>query len=79
MKRQMMMLACAATLTVCSCTKDPLKDMSDQESRIYITQRDSTVNFRGFNTFSIADSVAYIGSNQPATRFTAGDAHLLTR
>ena len=77
MKRQMMVLAFAAALAVCSCTKDPLKDMSDQESRIYITQRDSTVNFRGFNTFSIADSVAYIGSNQPGTRFTAVDAQFI--
>ena len=56
------------------CRKDPLKDLSDQESRVYITQRDSTVNFSSFNTFSIADSVAYINNQQLVTRFTAVDS-----
>jgi hypothetical protein len=60
-----------------ACTKDPLKNLSDEESRIYITQRDSTVNFRAFNTFSIADSVAYINNNQLVTRFTAVDSQFI--
>src|SRR5688572_27300708 len=70
-------MACAVIFMITSCTKDPLKDLSDEESRIYITQRDSTVNFRAFKTFSIADSVAYINNNQLVTRFTAVDAQFI--
>lgn len=42
------------------CQKDPLKNLTASESRIYITNRDSTVSFSNFKTFSIADSVGVI-------------------
>lgn len=74
MKRKTVAVACVVILMASACTKDPLKNLSDEESRIYITQRDSTVNFANFSTFSIADSVAYINNNQSVTRFTAVDA-----
>ena len=52
-----------------SCTKDPLKNMTNEESRIYITNYDSTVNFSSFKTYSISDSVAVVnnGSLQKKT------------
>jgi len=77
MKRKTVAVACAVILIASACTKDPLKNLSDEESRIYITQRDSTVNFANFNTFSIADSVAYINNNQLVTRFTEVDAQFI--
>ena len=46
---------CAALLF--GCTKDPLKNLSKEESRIYITNNDSTVDFASFKTYSISDSV----------------------
>ena len=46
------------------CSKDPLRDMTEEESRIYITNRDSTVDFTSYKTFSISDSVAVISNNQ---------------
>jgi hypothetical protein len=49
------------------CGKDPLNDMTDEESRIYITNRDATANFSGYNTFSIVDSVA-VASNGDTTK-----------
>jgi len=42
------------------CAKDPLKHLSDDESRIYITNYDSSTNFKNYKTFSISDSVAVI-------------------
>jgi hypothetical protein len=60
-----------------ACTKDPLKNLSSEESRIYITQRDSTANFHSFNTFSIADSVAYINNNQSVVRFSEVDSRFI--
>jgi hypothetical protein len=47
-----------------ACQKDPLKNLTASESRIYITNRDSTVNFSNFKTFSIADSAGVIEDNQ---------------
>lgn len=46
------------------CTKDALNKLTDDETRIYITHHDSTVNFSSYHTFSIADSVAVISNNQ---------------
>ena len=46
-----------------SCTKDPVSKLSSEESRIYITNHDSTANFSSFKTFSISDSVAIISNS----------------
>ncbi len=66
-KRRLLLLmsatvALTALLSLNSCRKDPLNDMTDEESRIYITNRDSTVNFGSYTSFSIVDSVA-VASN----------------
>jgi hypothetical protein len=47
-----------------ACTKDPLKNLNAEESRIYITNHDSTADFSSFKTFSVADSVGVIEDNQ---------------
>ena len=53
-------------LAFTSCQKDPLKNLTDSESRIYITNHDSSVNFSGFKTFSVADSAGVIQNDQGA-------------
>jgi hypothetical protein len=50
---------------VTGCSKEPLNNLTEDESRIYITNHDSTVNFKSFHTFSVADSVAIVNNNQP--------------
>ncbi len=73
MKRNKVFLALTAGIGLIallgSCTKDPLKNMTNEESRIYITNYDSTVNFGAFKTYSISDSVAVVsnGSLQKKT------------
>ena len=47
-----------------NCTKEPLNHLSDDESRIYITNYDTSAHFSNYQTFSIADSVAIIANNQ---------------
>lgn len=67
MKNIMIMAAIVMAITaVAGCQKDPLKDLSPADSRIYITNHDSTVNFSNFKTFSVADSVGYFQDNQVA-------------
>lgn len=66
MKNKILMMGLVAALVTSfvACQKDPLKSLSASESRIYITNRDSSVNFSEFKTFSIADSVGVIEDNQ---------------
>jgi len=56
------------------CTKDPLENLSQEESRIYITDHDSTVNFSDYKTYSIADSVVVIDNGQSYQQLNASDA-----
>lgn len=64
MKSNIVMMAVLGMVMITACQKDPLKDMTASESRIYLTNHDSTVNFSNFKTFSIADSVGVIEDNQ---------------
>jgi len=47
-----------------SCRKDPLKNLTNDESRIYISNYDTTARFSSYTTFSITDSVDVIQDNQ---------------
>jgi hypothetical protein len=76
MKRLFMMavgLATFSTLFI-SCTKDPINNLTADESRIYITDHDSTVNFSNYNTYSISDSVAVIDNGSSSRELTDIDA-----
>ena len=55
------------------CTKDPVANLTDEESRIYITDHDSTANFSAFRTFSISDSVAVINDGRVSKEITSTD------
>ncbi|MBS1935164.1 MAG: DUF4136 domain-containing protein [Bacteroidetes bacterium] len=48
------------------CKKDPLNNLSNDETRIYVTNFDSTVNFANYKTFSVSDSASIIQDNQSA-------------
>lgn len=61
-------VAIAATLT--SCQKDPLNNLTNEESRIYITNYDSSANFSAYRTYSISDSVAVIQNGQSSKELT---------
>ena len=72
MKRMigMAMLAVAGLAGFSSCTKDPMNNMTEEESRIYITNRDNNADFGSYKTYSIPDSVYVINNNS----FTGGQA-----
>jgi hypothetical protein len=67
MKRNLfltMVTAMAGMVLMSGCTKEPLENMTEAETRIYITNHDSTANFAAFKTFSITDSVAVVRNGQ---------------
>ena len=66
---RLMLLSIITIAALSSCTKDPLDNMTEEESRIYITNRDSTVSFSSYKTYSIADSVTLIDNNMFAVIF----------
>ena len=77
MKMKVLMLALGIG-SLASCTKEPLKNMTAEESRIYITDHDSSVNFSSFKTFSIVDTVSIIEDGQlSGKQLTAWDASIL--
>ena len=69
MKRVLFMLSALAGISILyiGCSKQPLDHLTSDESRIYITDHDSSVNFANYKTFSISDSVAVI-QNGKATK-----------
>ncbi|WP_254411694.1 DUF4136 domain-containing protein [Dyadobacter diqingensis] len=72
-------LIISATFWLTSCTKDPVNDLSDLESQVYITNHDKTADFKTFKTFSISDSVTVVQDNRTGTALTSLDKDLLTR
>jgi len=65
-------------LLLFSCTKDPIDNLTEEESRIYITNYDTTVSFSNYNNFRIVDSIAVIVNNQLQSRErTDGDVQMV--
>ncbi|MEX6687885.1 DUF4136 domain-containing protein [Danxiaibacter flavus] len=62
-----------AALFITGCTKEPLNNLTNEESRIYITNRDSAVNFNSYTTFSISDSVGVIDNGDAYKSLNAVD------
>ncbi len=62
------MFAIATTAVFSSCTKDPISNLTEEESRIYITNRDSAADFSSYKTYSLADSVSLIENGRSAGR-----------
>lgn len=72
------LLTAGIVAALSSCTKDPLKNMTEEESRIYITNHDSTINFTNYKTYSIADSVLVIDNGSVVGRqANAWDAQMI--
>lgn len=71
--KQRLWAVIALMAVLIGCRKDPMNNLSQEESRIYITNHDSSANFSVFRTFSIADSVAVIDGNNISSQFNETD------
>jgi Domain of unknown function (DUF4136) len=49
-----------SSLLYVGCSKEPLDNLTSEESRIYITDHDSSIDFSSYKTYSISDSVVVI-------------------
>lgn len=78
MKRRWLLSLPLLMLVAVSCTKEPLDNLTEEESRIYVTNYDTTADFSEYATFRLADSVAIITNNQLQGRErTSVDAQLI--
>lgn len=68
-----------AGLGLMSCSKDPISDLSNEESLVYITNHDKSANFSQFKTFSIVDSVLIVENNRTGTSLDDIDRAILQR
>ena len=66
--KKMLFGSVLALLVAAGCTKDPVAHLSEDESRIYITNYDTTAVFTNYKTFAIADSVAIVKNNRLQTK-----------
>lgn len=57
MKFKIFVLAAFAVLIATGCRKEPTRQLNDEESRIYITNKNSSIRFGTFTTFAIRDSI----------------------
>jgi hypothetical protein len=69
----------AIVLLLGSCTKEPVNNLSEEESRIYITNSNPSAQFSNYKTYSIVDSVAVISDNRlEGKAVTAYDVQLIS-
>lgn len=61
-----------------ACNHDPLQDLSIEDSQVFITNHDESVNFKQFKTFSILDSVLVVGNQGNGATLTDLDIKFLT-
>lgn len=66
MKNKSLLIAVVSVCTASflSCTKEPLNNLTQEESRIYVTNKDSTANFSNYSTYSISDSADVLDNGQ---------------
>ena len=68
-----------ASVGFISCSKDPISDLSTEESLVYITNHDKAASFNQYKTFSIVDSVLIVENNRSGTALSDVDRALLQR
>jgi len=73
MKRTIVVLAAVAAVSAVGCSKEPLNHLTPEESRIYVTNHDSSVNFSSYKTYNLTDSVAVIDNGHATKEITATD------
>lgn len=68
---------CLGVLFFTGCRKDPVEALDTDERRIYITNRDETVNFAAYQSFSISENVVVVDGSNSQQQLTAADQAFL--
>ncbi|WP_025763959.1 DUF4136 domain-containing protein [Dyadobacter tibetensis] len=68
----------ACVFFISACSKDPISDLSTEESLVYYTNRDKAANFQQYKTFSVSDSILVVQNNRSGYALTNFDRDLLS-
>jgi len=79
MLKKASLLILAAAFGIMSCSKDPISDLSTEETLVYVTNHDKAANYTQYKTFSIVDSVLVVENGQAGTALTELDRDVLVR
>ncbi|MBB5283345.1 hypothetical protein HNQ92_001471 [Rhabdobacter roseus] len=79
MTNKIMLMTLLMGTLLSACTNDPLRDLSIEDSQVFITNRNKSVDFRQYATFSIVDSVLILGNQGYGTSLSEIDVTILTR
>ncbi len=71
-------LMLAAGIGMTACRDNAIKDLSPQDSQVFITNYDRTASFGQYRTFSMPDSVLIQSNDQSQTSATATEQRFLT-
>ncbi|WP_460669757.1 DUF4136 domain-containing protein [Larkinella ripae] len=64
---------------ISSCRPDPISDLTPEDSQVFITNRDRSINFASYKTFSLPDSVLEISNDQAQLSMTGLEPPFLSR
>lgn len=67
------LIPAAAVIVLAGCQKDVMKQLTPEESQIYVTSYDSSAQFSTYKTFSVADSVGVIKNGESSKELTSSD------
>ncbi len=73
------MIGLAIAAVSWSCSPDALQDLTPEDSQVFITNYEKSVNFGNFNTFSLADSVFVLQNDRSGVSTTSLDYQVLGR
>ncbi len=77
-KRAVWLSGLALVTAFTSCSKDPLNYLTEEESRIYVTNHDSTAKFSNYKTYSISDTVVVNNNGQVSKQSNSVDMAFIT-
>ena len=78
-KFQALILGVTVAIIATACAPDPLKDLTVEETQVFITNYEPTTNFASYQTFSLADTVYVIQNQQTGVSTSSQDYVALDR
>ncbi|RRB02180.1 DUF4136 domain-containing protein [Larkinella rosea] len=64
---------------ISSCRPDPLNDLTPEDSQVFITNHDRSVNFANYKTYSLPDSVVEVANDRQTVSMTPLDQRVLDK
>lgn len=72
-------LAFVAGLLLTGCSKDPLSDLTYEDTHVFFTNHDKGIDFKEYKSFSIVDSVYIISNQGEGTSLSETDFTMINR